>query len=65
MLEEGSILGPLILQVILISVNAVFASAEIAVISMNDNRMAKMAAEGDKRAINSAGLRCSRRNFYQ
>lgn len=39
------------LQVILIFVNAVFASAEIAVISMNDNRMAKMAAEGDKRAV--------------
>lgn len=56
MLEEGSILGPLILQVILISVNAVFASAEIAVISMNDNRMAKMAAEGDKRAIKLSRL---------
>ncbi len=56
MLEEGSILGPLILQVILISVNAVFASAEIAVISMNDNRMAKMAAEGDKRAIKLSKL---------
>jgi putative hemolysin len=56
LLEEGSILGPLILQVILISVNAVFASAEIAVISMNDNRMAKMAAEGDKRAIKLSRL---------
>ena len=51
MFEEGSVWGPLFLQVILISVNAIFASAEIAVISMNDNRMAKMAAEGDKRAI--------------
>lgn len=51
MLEEGSIWGPLVLQLILILVNAVFASAEIAVISMNDNRMAKMALEGDKRAI--------------
>lgn len=56
MLEEGSILGPLILQVILISVNAIFASSEIAVISMNDNRMAKMAAEGDKRAIKLSKL---------
>lgn len=44
------------LQVILIFVNAVFASAEIAVISMNDNRMAKMAAEGDKRAIKLSKL---------
>lgn len=56
MLEEGSILGPLILQVILISVNALFASAEIAVISMNDNKMARMAAEGDKRAIKLSKL---------
>jgi len=51
LLEEGSIWGPLVLQGVLIFVNAVFASAEIAVISMNDNRMDKMAAEGDKRAI--------------
>ncbi len=51
MLEEGSIWGPIMLQLILILVNAIFASAEIAVISMNDNKMAKMAIEGDKRAI--------------
>lgn len=56
MLEEGSIWGPLVLQFILIFVNAVFASAEIAVISMNDNRMDKMAAEGDKRAIRLSKL---------
>jgi len=56
LLEEGSIWGPLVLQVVLISVNAIFASAEIAVISMNDNRMAKMAAEGDKRAIKLSKL---------
>lgn len=31
--------------------NAVFASAEIAVISINDNKLAKMANSGDKRAI--------------
>ena len=41
----------LLLQVILIALNAVFACAEIAVISMNDNKMAKMAAAGDKRAL--------------
>jgi len=56
LLEEGSIWGPIVLQVILIAVNAVFASAEIAVISMNDNRMAKMAAEGDKRAVKLSKL---------
>ncbi len=51
MLDEGSIWGPLVLQITLIFVNAFFASAEIAVISMNDNRMDKFAQEGDKRAI--------------
>ncbi len=56
MLEEDSIWGPIVLQIILILVNAIFASAEIAVISMNDNRMAKMAAEGDKRAVKLSKL---------
>ena len=46
----------LILQVILIALNAVFACAEIAVISMNDNKLAKMVADGDKRAIRLARL---------
>ncbi|PKM74222.1 MAG: HlyC/CorC family transporter [Firmicutes bacterium HGW-Firmicutes-16] len=41
----------LFLQVILISLNAVFACAEIAVISMNDNKMVKLAVAGDKRAL--------------
>ena len=46
----------ILLQVFLIGLNAVFACAEIAVISMNDNKLAKMAAEGDKRAIKLARL---------
>lgn len=41
----------ILLQVILIALNAVFACAEIAVISMNDAKLAKMATDGDKRAI--------------
>ncbi|MBQ6787765.1 MAG: HlyC/CorC family transporter [Lachnospiraceae bacterium] len=41
----------ILLQVVLIMLNAIFACAEIAVISMNDNKLAKMAADGDKRAI--------------
>ena len=41
----------IILQVFLIALNAVFACAEIAVISMNDTKLAKMAAEKDKRAM--------------
>ena len=42
--------GPLILQVVLIFLNAVFASAEIAVISMNETKLRKMAEDGDRRA---------------
>lgn len=41
----------IVLQVLLIALNAVFACAEIAVISMNDTKLAKMAAEKDKRAM--------------
>ncbi|MBR5579008.1 MAG: DUF21 domain-containing protein, partial [Lachnospiraceae bacterium] len=46
----SSIIYMLLLQVILIALNAVFACAEIAIISVNDNKMAKMAQEGNKRA---------------
>lgn len=53
---EDSIGLSLLLQLFLIVCNAVFACAEIAVISMNDNRVAKLASEGDKRAIRLARL---------
>ena len=46
----------ILIQVVLIALNAVFASAEIAVISMNDAKLAKMAAEGDRRAVRLARL---------
>ena len=48
---EDSIFWMILLQIVLIGLNAVFACAEIAVISMNDNRLAKLALEGDKRAV--------------
>jgi len=48
---SDNLIWKLLLQLILIFVNALFACAEIAVISMNDNKMAKLATEGDKRAI--------------
>lgn len=41
----------LILQVVLIALNAVFACAEIAVISIKDARIAALAKEGNKRAV--------------
>lgn len=53
---EDSILFMILLQVILIALNAVFACAEIAIISMNDTKLAKMAADGDKRAVRLAKL---------
>lgn len=46
----------LLLQVVLILLNAVFACAEIAIISINDNKVAKLAAQGDKRAVRLARL---------
>lgn len=53
---EKSIFLMIMLQVLLIFLNAIFACAEIAVISMNDNKLAKMVTEGDKRAIRLARL---------
>lgn len=53
---ENSIAFMILLQVVLIALNAVFACAEIAIISMNDTKLAKMASEGDKRAVRLAKL---------
>ncbi|HWQ75315.1 MAG TPA: hemolysin family protein [Syntrophomonas sp.] len=50
-MSEINIIWPLILQLVLILINAFFACAEIAVISMNDNKMSRMADMGDKRAL--------------
>ena len=51
---KESIILTIGLQLILIALNAVFACAEIAVISMNDNKLARLAAAGDKRAVRLA-----------
>ena len=42
--------GSLLLQVILILINAFFAMTELAVISLNDNKIRKQAEEGDKKS---------------
>ena len=44
------LLGPIILQVILIFLNAIFAAAEIAIISINEAKLEKLAEDGNKRA---------------
>ena len=43
-------LGAFLLQIILISLNAEFASAEIAVISLNETKLKQEAKRGDVRA---------------
>lgn len=43
-------IGQIILQIVLIAMNAIFACAEIAVISSNETRIAKMAEQGSKKA---------------
>lgn len=58
-MDEGasnSIIFMILLQVVLIALNAVFACAEIAIISMNDTKLARLAQEGDKRAVRLARL---------
>ena len=40
----------LLIQVILIGLNAIFASAEIAILSINEAKLAKMASQGNKKA---------------
>ncbi len=44
------ILGPFILQIILIGLNAIFACAEIAVISLNEIHIEQQSEDGDKKA---------------
>lgn len=53
---KDSIIFMILLQVFLIGLNAIFACAEIAIISMNDSKLAKLAAEGNKKAIRLAKL---------
>lgn len=50
------ILWQLLLQVFLIALNAIFAATEIAVISVNETKLANMAAKGDKKAVRLAKL---------
>ncbi|HIY59314.1 MAG TPA: DUF21 domain-containing protein, partial [Candidatus Eisenbergiella pullistercoris] len=42
----GSIVGKLLLQVVLIGLNAFFAATEIAVVSLNATKLKKMEEEG-------------------
>lgn len=46
----GSIGALLLIQVILIALNAVFASAELAVLSVNETKLERLASQGNKKA---------------
>lgn len=52
----NEIVWQLLLQLVLIMLNAVFACAEIAVLSISDTKLAKLAAAGDKKAVRLARL---------
>ncbi len=49
-------IGAIILQIILIFLNAIFASAELAVLSMNGTKLEKLAGEGNKKAARLISL---------
>lgn len=55
-MHNESLAGQLILQLILILVNAFFAATEIAFISLNENKLKKQADSGDKKAERILGI---------
>jgi len=55
--------GQILLQLILILVNAFFACSEIAVVSLNEKKMEKLADEGDKKAAKIIGMLKSPEKF--
>ncbi|MCI1985664.1 MAG: hemolysin family protein [Lactobacillus sp.] len=60
---DGSIWGQLVLIVVLTVINAFFAAAEIAVVSLNPSRLATQADKGDKKAAKLVAIRQNSANF--
>ncbi|MEI3503055.1 MAG: hemolysin family protein, partial [Anaerovoracaceae bacterium] len=54
--DPGPMLGQIILLLVLIIINAYFAAAEMAIVSVNKNRIRSLAQEGNKKAQALAGL---------
>jgi len=48
--QNSSALVPILLLIFLVLINAFFASSEIAIITVNDNKIKKMADDGNKKA---------------
>ena len=59
----GNLVTQLLLLLALIFVNAFFAASEIAIISLNDNKIRKMAEEGHKKAQQVLKLTSNSSNF--
>lgn len=55
-MAKSSLFWLFLLQFIFIFLNAIFASAEIAVLTMNSNKLAQLCAVGDRRALRLAQL---------
>lgn len=61
--DPANVIFQLLLLLALILINAFFAMSEIAIISLNDTKIKKMAEEGDERAIKVLKLTDSPSNF--
>lgn len=61
--DPANLIYKLIILFVLILVNAFFAMSEIAIISLNDLKLQKMAEEGDKKAIKILKLTKNPSNF--
>lgn len=55
---------PILLLVVLILINAFFAASEIAVITLNDNKIQKMAQDGDRKAAKIVKLTSNSARFF-
>jgi putative hemolysin len=55
-MDDDPLIGQLLLQLVLILVNAVFACAEIALLSVNDTKLERMASDGNKKALRLRSL---------
>jgi len=62
-ITAGSVIGKIILLFVLILVNAFFAMSEMAIISLNDNKIQKLAEDGNKKAKQVVKLTENSSNF--
>ncbi|WEG73812.1 hemolysin family protein [Vagococcus intermedius] len=61
--ESQSLVGQLVILVVLTLLNAFFAAAEIAVVSLNKNRIEQKAEQGDKKALRLFALLSNSSHF--